>query len=171
MELIYTNTLCDIYYFRIRCLMRNPVIILLSSAILIFIGFDTYQKLEPGQYGTFVKVGMVALQVLLWLGILIAFELISTLLSVLHLRWKSKREEFYCEHRLTLDGENITETTPFNVSLWKWKSVHSVSQDKRFIFLLVTPDQSYIIPKRAIQGNSARVFEQLMESWKLSEKA
>jgi hypothetical protein len=170
MELIYSNTLGDIYYFRIRWMMRNPIVIILSLALLSFIGFSTFRRLEPGQYGISVKIGMVALQILLWLGFLVAFYLVGTLLLVLHLRWKSKREEFYCEHKLRLDHENITETTLFSTSIWKWKNVYSVSQDKRFIFIYLTPDQAYVIPKRAIQTNATSVFDELRESWKRSKE-
>lgn len=172
MELIYSNTFGDIYYSKIRELMRNPVAIILSLALLTFIGFDTFRRLGPTQDGVVMKTGTVVIsRVCLWFGIIVIFDLVSTLLLLLYFRWKSGSDGVYGEHKLTLDHENIIETTTVNTSQWKWKNAYSVCQDKRFIFIYLTPEQFYVIPKRAIGANSTSVFEQLMESWRLSKNA
>ena len=62
MELIYSNTFGDIYYSKIRELMRNPVVIILSLALLTFIGFDTFRRLGPTQDGVFMKTGTVVIR-------------------------------------------------------------------------------------------------------------
>ena len=66
-------------------MMRNPVVILLSSALLSSLGLIHSEARTKPMCNLF-KIGLVALQVLLWLGFLVMFNLVSTLLMVLHLR-------------------------------------------------------------------------------------
>lgn len=91
---------------------------------------------------TGIIVEIVILSVMAGLGMLF---------SILPLISKRNRT-FHTDHTLTLDESGLTEATPYNTSVYKWKAIQKIVQTKKYLFLYVAQQMAHVIPRRAVSS-------------------
>lgn len=164
MEIRYSNNFYDIFSAKLRAAYYSPVNLIVWLGLYIWITYRTL-FLSPTDHSIIDKIIAAIILAALWLGTVAIINVIIIWLSVIFLVKRSSKGAVFTEHIIEFDNTKIKVTTQFKNSEYDWRSIHSVKQDKNYVYLLVSPEQGYVIPKRNLGSNQGeKVFQSMIST-------
>lgn len=71
----------------------------------------------------------------------------------------TQRPGLLCEHIVSISPEWLAERTFVNDTKVAWSTLHTIEEDHNYLFLFLSKNAAYIVPKRAFTGpNEAQAF-------------
>lgn len=151
-EVIYTNDLSDIEALTIFSLeandryRRNRLISVYINPLIFFLifAFISYQAKSM----VFIYVGLF---IVLSIG-LYRYRAYKKypLKLVTDFNNRHKQKNVFCEHKILITQEGVTETTEETCNKHSWKSLYKIEVLNERIFIFTSPITAHIIPKREV---------------------
>jgi len=170
MMITYTNSLFELAYWKTHAILRNPVIVTIHLALFFFLGglllHDTGRD-----HSVFLRVFVIGLMLTVVAGMMVVFLFLVNIALTLYDIGRGGKEGHLGPRNVTLTEEKLIEETSANRSEWNLKNVSSITQNRKFIFVFVTPVMFLVIPKRNLPENAKNFYERLTEKWVAARRA
>jgi hypothetical protein len=144
MTIRYIFTKRDLVVAQIHTLLRNRIILSFWGILIAFICYGQLHDPTNVLLGLGDKICLSVFTALLLLALLLGFTLVLNSTLVL-LR---KNKGLLGEHKITITGDGLAESTDCNESLHKWPAYHKTVSTHSYLFLYPTDAMYFCIPKR-----------------------
>ncbi len=141
----YKNTLKDTLAFtRYHHTHSWPLRIIF--AVFVLVTLKSVVTSIPSGYPLGVRIITGFLMEILLLSVFTGVMILISILNMISRR----NQTFHTDHTITLEESGLTEATPYNTSVYKWKAIQNVVQTRQHLFLFIAQHMAHVIPRRAV---------------------
>lgn len=138
---------------------RNFILNMISVPIIILICLLFFKK----SYDMTITVVFI----LTVIGGIIGDLLLIGIVKLQVMKIPYNKDGLMGEHTIEIDEKGVRETTAVNDGFHLWEGIHSIKQDKEYIYIFLDSILAHIIPKKAFNSvNEANEFyNKSVEFW------
>ena len=165
MEISYKNTFWEILQFNLNHLLSSWIL-WISLGLVLFVmgdlGIDVARKLDFSAIGKMISFLLVLCG---GFGAFLLFMMIITLISVLY-SYRTNQEK-WGKCKIEVKEEGLFAQSPLAKSEIKWSAVGAIKKKRNVLYMYITKQMAYVIPKRAFTNESefAKFFSIANEFW------
>ncbi|HSY17340.1 MAG TPA: YcxB family protein [Candidatus Acidoferrales bacterium] len=144
LSITYTVTRSDMLCWHFYVLCRNRILIVLVTAVSLFVAWRDLQMPEMAKFSLAPKI----LYALFITALMFGFVGCATMATMwLSTRFK-KLKGVLGEHTLEIRDDGLAERTAVNESLIRWAGIHKLVHTRRHLIIYVTETNAYLVPRK-----------------------
>ena len=169
MEVTYKKSKKEIFYIYWYRMLRIRILYLM--AVLFPVGF-VLLDLSKNQSCTPSIISIVTTFLYHFIHLVILYGGLLLIFSIISIISKKVVNQVMIQTTTKIAEDGIVIETPQNTTHFTWAGVVDVRQTKRFMFLYVSPNGSYAIPKRAFASAQAAedFYRTAYDYWQAAKK-